>query len=49
VVPADRKRYRNWAVATLLRQALADVDPQYLPASFDVTAERAKLQGSTIG
>jgi PPK2 family polyphosphate:nucleotide phosphotransferase len=44
VVPADHKWYRNWAVATLLRQALADIDPQYPPASFDIAAERAKLQ-----
>ena len=44
VVPADRKWYRSWAVATLLRQALADIDPQYPPASFDIAAERAKLQ-----
>ncbi len=44
VVPANRKWYRNWAVATLLRQALADIDPQYPPASFDVAAERAKLR-----
>jgi PPK2 family polyphosphate:nucleotide phosphotransferase len=43
VVPADRKWYRNWAVATLLRQAFADIDPQYPKPDFDVAAERAKL------
>ena len=43
VVPADRKWYRNWAVASLLRQAFADIDPQYPPATFDVEAERARL------
>jgi PPK2 family polyphosphate:nucleotide phosphotransferase len=43
VVPADRKWYRNWAVATLLRQAMADIDPQYPEPDFDVAAERAKL------
>ena len=42
VVPADRKWYRNWAVATLLRQALADIDPQYPQPDFDVAAEREK-------
>jgi PPK2 family polyphosphate:nucleotide phosphotransferase len=47
VVPADHKWYRNWAVATLVRQALADIDPQYPPASFDVAAERAKLLNAT--
>ena len=44
VVPADRKWYRNWAVATLLRQAFRDLDPQYPPATFDVAAERTRLQ-----
>ncbi|MGX6603519.1 PPK2 family polyphosphate kinase [Micromonosporaceae bacterium Da 78-11] len=43
VVPGDRKWYRNWAVATLLRQTFADLDPQYPKATFDVEAERAKL------
>jgi PPK2 family polyphosphate:nucleotide phosphotransferase len=43
VVPADRKWYRNWAVATLLRQAMAGIDPQYPEPDFDVAAERAKL------
>ena len=43
VVPADRKWYRNWAVATLLRQAFADLDPQYPEPDFDVAAERAEL------
>ncbi|MEV4641280.1 PPK2 family polyphosphate kinase [Actinoplanes sp. NPDC049548] len=43
VVPADRKWYRNWAVATLLRHAFADIDPQYPQPDFDVAAERAKL------
>ena len=43
VVPADRKWYRNWAVATLLRDAFADINPQYPEPDFDVTAERAKL------
>ncbi|MEV4283501.1 PPK2 family polyphosphate kinase [Actinoplanes xinjiangensis] len=43
VVPADRKWYRNWAVATLLRDTFADIDPQYPRPDFDVAAERAKL------
>jgi PPK2 family polyphosphate:nucleotide phosphotransferase len=43
VVPADRKWYRNWAVATLLRHAFADIDPQYPKPDFDVAAEREKL------
>jgi len=43
VVPADHKWYRSWAVATLLRQTLADIDPQYPPPTFDVAAERAAI------
>ena len=43
VVPADRKWYRNWAVATLLHRAMADLDPQYPEPDFDVAAERKKV------
>ena len=43
VVPADRKWYRNWAVATLLRDAMAEVDPGYPAPSFDIEAEKARL------
>ncbi len=31
VVPADRKWYRNWAVSTILVDALERLDPQYPP------------------
>ena len=44
VVPADRKWYRNWAVARLLLEALEDMNPQYPPADFDVSAERARVE-----
>ena len=43
VVPADRKWYRNWAVATLVRDAFAGIGPQYPPADFDIEAEKARL------
>ena len=43
VVPADRKWYRNWAVAGLLRETLTELDPHYPEPGFDVAAERAKL------
>ena len=43
VVPADRKWYRNWAVATLLHRAMAELDPQYPEPDFDVAAERKKV------
>ena len=43
LVPADRKWYRNWAVAGLLRETLTELDPHYPEPGFDVAAERAKL------
>jgi len=43
VVPADRKWYRDWAVATLLRDTMADLDLTYPPAEFDVATELARL------
>jgi PPK2 family polyphosphate:nucleotide phosphotransferase len=53
VVPADRKWYRNWAVAQLLLAALRELDLAYPPADFDVAAERERLAahvaGQTIG
>jgi PPK2 family polyphosphate:nucleotide phosphotransferase len=49
VVPADRKWYRNWAVASLVHRALADIDPQYPEPGFDVAAEREKLLADDAG
>jgi PPK2 family polyphosphate:nucleotide phosphotransferase len=46
VIPADRKWYRNWAVAALLGEALEAIDPQYPPADFDVDVERRRLASS---
>jgi PPK2 family polyphosphate:nucleotide phosphotransferase len=43
VVPADRKWYRDWAVATLLHETLVGLGLQYPPAGFDVAAERRRL------
>ena len=43
MVPADRKWYRNWAVASLLAEVLAEQDPAYPPPDFDVAAERKRL------
>ncbi len=39
VIPADRKWYRNWAVAELLRETLSGMDLQWPAADFDVNAE----------
>ncbi|PSK96975.1 PPK2 family polyphosphate:nucleotide phosphotransferase [Haloactinopolyspora alba] len=46
VVPADRKWYRNLAVAHLVVDRLRAMDLDWPPADFDVAAERAKLRAS---
>ncbi len=46
VIPADRKWYRNWAVATLLHEALLSIDPTWPPATFDVATEKARVAAS---
>ncbi len=46
VVPSGRKWYRNWAVATLLAEALRSMDLQWPEASFDVEIEKARLAAS---
>ncbi|WP_460863284.1 PPK2 family polyphosphate kinase [Rhodococcus aerolatus] len=43
VVPADRKWYRTWAVAALLRDALAHLEPRFPAPTYDVAAARAAL------
>ncbi|HEX4978033.1 MAG TPA: PPK2 family polyphosphate kinase, partial [Nocardioides sp.] len=43
LVPADRKWYRNWAVATLLHEALQTMDLAWPTADFDVAEQRARL------
>jgi PPK2 family polyphosphate:nucleotide phosphotransferase len=45
VVPADRKWYRDWAVAHLLLRAFMKLDLHYPSATFDVARERARLEG----
>ncbi len=46
VIPSDHKWYRNWAVAALLAEKLAELDPQYPPADFDIDAERRRIMES---
>lgn len=48
VIPADRKWYRNWAVASVLAETLAEVRPQFPPATVDVAVERARIAASVI-
>lgn len=46
VIPADRKWYRNWAVAELLRETLAGMPLSWPAAEFDVEVEKARVAGS---
>jgi PPK2 family polyphosphate:nucleotide phosphotransferase len=45
VIPADRKWYRNWAVAKLLIEELERMGLDWPKADFDVEAERARVLG----
>ncbi len=46
VVPADRKWYRNWAIASVLLETLDAMDLQWPPADFDVEEQRRLLTAS---
>jgi PPK2 family polyphosphate:nucleotide phosphotransferase len=48
VIPSDRKWYRNWAIAALLAETLAELDPRFPEPDFDVDAERARLAASAV-
>lgn len=43
VVPADRKWYRNWAVAHLLLETFASMGLRYPAVDFDLAAERERV------
>jgi len=43
VVPADHKKYRNWAVAELLHETLSDLNPHYPRPALDVPTLRDRL------
>jgi len=43
VVPADRKWYRDWAVARLLRETLESLKLRYPDPDFDVAAQLERL------
>ncbi|TDQ01102.1 PPK2 family polyphosphate:nucleotide phosphotransferase [Labedaea rhizosphaerae] len=47
VVPADRKWYRNWAIAHLLLETLEEMAPRPPKPDYDVKAEIAALKAST--
>ncbi len=43
VIPADRKWYRNWAVASLLAETLEELDPAYPRPTLDVARLKERL------
>ena len=43
LIPSDRKWYRNWAVATILRETLEGMDLGWPAADFDVGEQRRRL------
>jgi len=42
-IPADRKWYRNWAIASLLVEQLEDMKLTWPKGDFDATEQRARL------
>jgi PPK2 family polyphosphate:nucleotide phosphotransferase len=46
VIPSDRKWYRNWAVAELVREALSGMNLQWPAPDFDVNAEIKRVSES---
>lgn len=46
VIPSDAKWYRNWAVAELLRENLAEMGLRWPKAEFDVDVEQARVARS---
>ncbi len=46
VIPADKKWYRDWAVAELLREKLTSLGLDWPPPEFDVEAERRRVAES---
>lgn len=48
VIPADSKWFRNLAVASLLHDTLVGMDLEWPAASFDVEAERKRLEELVI-
>ncbi|MEV6904380.1 PPK2 family polyphosphate kinase [Amycolatopsis sp. NPDC051372] len=48
VVPADRKWYRNWAVAELLIETMTEMAPRFPEPHFDVAEQLAMLKGDGV-
>lgn len=43
VIPADKKWYRNWALAKVVVETFEELDPQYPEPDLDIAALRARL------
>ncbi len=43
VIPADRKWYRNWAVASVLAETLEEMDPRYPQPDLDIPRLKERL------
>jgi hypothetical protein len=43
-VPADRKWYRDWAVANIVLEAFRDMGLSYPEPNLDLDAERRRLE-----
>ncbi|GAA5177712.1 polyphosphate kinase 2 family protein [Rugosimonospora acidiphila] len=48
IIPANKKWYRDWAVASLLRGAFRDLRLTYPEGAFDLAAERRRLAAATV-
>jgi len=48
VVPADRKWYRNWAVANLLAETLDELSPRFPAPGYDRDFELARLDADPL-
>jgi PPK2 family polyphosphate:nucleotide phosphotransferase len=46
VIPANKKWFRNWAVAQILSETLAEMNPQYPKPKLDIPALQARLRAS---
>ncbi|MDP3278546.1 MAG: polyphosphate kinase 2 family protein [Deltaproteobacteria bacterium] len=44
VIPANHKWHRDWLISQILVETLRKINPQYPPASFDVEAERKRVE-----
>ncbi|MDG4822534.1 hypothetical protein O7635_11800 [Asanoa sp. WMMD1127] len=44
VIPADRKWYRDWALAHLVRETFADLKLNYPEPDYDLAAQRRRLE-----